>query len=109
MSKLSAKNTGQHLLTALFTVIAWMMMVGLMALGNPAIILAVFIVCGFFGWPKLYKLTPSLFIFAVIFISWTKLAIYGLVKAILSVLAGFFIVPYLIGRKLSDRLQKVIP
>ena len=89
------------ILTFVSMAVIWGAMGYLLRSGNFDAAFVMFAVCGFFGWPVLYKLTPSLFVFVVIFIPWTQILIYVLVKIILAVMIGFFAAPFVVGKKLG--------
>ncbi len=66
------------------------LILGASALENPVIVMIVMIPLIIFGWRFINWITPSMFIW----MSWTGWLIYFIIKLMVSVLLGAFIVPY---------------
>ncbi len=69
------------------------------------IILAItLLLCAFFGWKALNKITPQIFLFMSIG-GW---AIYFLIKSLLSVLIGAFVAPFQISKMITNMITRSI-
>ncbi len=66
------------------------------------ITLALLIICGYFGWISLTKITPNIFLW-MSFAGW---ALYFLIKGILSGIIGIFVAPFKLGKIIGVRLQE---
>ncbi len=66
------------------------------------ITLALLIICGYFGWISLTKITPNIFLW-MSFAGW---ALYFLIKGILSGIIGVFIAPFKLGKIIGSHLQE---
>ncbi len=62
------------------------------------------ILCGFFGWKALNKITPNIFLVMGIG-AW---AIYYLVKGLLSIMIGAVISPIVIAKMITDKVTKTL-
>lgn len=59
------------------------------------------LLCGFFGWRALNRITPNMFLIMSI----GKWGIYYLVKGILSVCIGVFVAPYQISKMIVNKIS----
>lgn len=59
------------------------------------------LLCGYFGWRALNRITPDMFLIMSI----GKWGIYYLVKGILSICIGVFVAPYQISKMIVNKLS----
>ena len=64
----------------------------------------VLLVCAFFGWKALNRITPNIFLF-MSFAGWI---VYFLIKGILSVIIGAFVAPFKIAQMIVNKVGESI-
>lgn len=69
--------------------------------GADAVYGIMILLCGFFGWRALNRITPDMFLIMSI----GKWGIYYLVKGILSVCIGVFVAPYQISKMIVNKIS----
>lgn len=95
---------GRIVLTIVFAIIIYGLLFVALKSSIPAIMIIVFIFCGYFGWKSLNKITPDLFLWMPL-ASW---AIYYLVKGLISIIIGAFIAPVWLGKKISSVVMEYV-
>lgn len=96
--KLVSSKLGTIVITIIIAIAIIMLYVAAAMAEMFPIVLIFALVCAYFGWKSLNKITPSLFIWMPL-IGWV---IYFIIKFFLSVLIGYFVAPYQIGKKISS-------
>lgn len=96
--KFIASIGGRVVLTIVFAAIIYGILMAALQSESSVVLVIIFIVCGYFGWKSLNRITPDLFVWMPL-ASW---AIYYLVKGLLSIIIGAFIAPIWIGKKISS-------
>lgn len=66
------------------------------------VVYGIMILCGYFGWKALNKISPSIFLTMPIF-GWL---IYFFIKGILSILIGVFVAPFVISKMITKAIQR---
>ena len=92
-----SSTAGKVVMTAAFAVVIYGILFAVISAGAEYVALAICVLCGWFGWKALNKIQPSMFL-------WMSIAgwiVYFLIKAVLSVLIGIFITPFVLGKKIS--------
>ena len=82
----------------------WLMGLATEMKGAEYTSLVIALVCAFFGWKALNKIQPNIFLIMPI-VGWI---IFFLVKGILSVIIGIFVTPYIISKKISEKISASI-
>ena len=95
---------GRVLITAISALIIWGLMVVFIYADIPIITLAIAGVCSFFGWRVLNRIQPAMFLW----MSWVGWLVYFVVKFFIAVAIGFFIAPFIFGKKLAGSIQDSI-
>lgn len=91
-----ASNLGRLVVMVISGIIIYgLIIVGLSA-ATPVFIITM-LLCGYFGWKALNKITPSIFLV----MSFTGWFIYFFIKGMLSVVVGAFVAPYQIGKMIA--------
>ncbi len=102
--KFLASAGGRILLTVVFAAIIYGLLIAMLETDNTVVLGIILVVCGYFGWKSLNKITPNLFLWMPL-ASW---AIYYLVKGLLSIIIGAFIAPVWIGKKISSTVMEYV-
>lgn len=96
--KFIASVGGKVVLTIVFAAIIYGILMAALQAESSVVLVIVFVICGYFGWKSLNKITPDLFVWMPL-ASW---AIYYLVKGLLAIIIGALIAPIWIGKKISS-------
>ena len=56
----------------------------------------------YYGWTSLQKIQPNMFLW----LSWAGWILYFFIKAFLAALIGYFVTPYKLGIKLSEKIKE---
>ena len=92
---------GRILITAISALVIWGLMVVFIYSDIYPIVLIIAGVCAFFGWRALSRIQPTMFVW----MSWVGWLVYFAVKFFLSVAIGFFIAPFVIGKKIGESIH----
>lgn len=95
---------GRVVLTVVFATIIYGILIAALQTSNTAILVIVFIACGYFGWKSLNKITPNMFL-------WMSLgawAMYYFIKGLLSIFVGAFVAPVWLGKKISSAVMEYV-
>lgn len=99
-----ASNLGRVIITAVSIFIIYGIMLLAVATDVPAIAIVLAVVCGYFGWRALSRITPNIFLIMPV-VGW--LIYYG-IKGVLAIMIGCFIAPFQIGKMLSDKIHSAL-
>lgn len=92
-----SSSAGKAVITAVFAVAVYGILFAVISADAEYVALAICVLCGWFGWKALNKIQPSIFLW-MNFFGWI---VYFFIKAVLSVLIGVFITPFVLGKKIS--------
>ena len=92
-----SSSAGKAVMTAVFAVAVYGILFAVISADAEYVALAICVLCGWFGWKALNKIQPSIFLW-MNFFGWI---VYFFIKAVLSVLIGVFITPFVLGKKVS--------
>ena len=93
---------GRITMIVLFVVIFYGLIMAGLASNNMAILGITLLLCAYFGWRALNRITPSMFVIMSI----NAWVIYFLVKGLLSIIIGGFVAPFQIGKMLSNFISE---
>lgn len=96
-----ASNTGKILITFIGIIVIFGVLLWAIGSDNTAVAGVAFVVCAFFGWRALNRITPNIFLF----MSFTGWIIYFLIKGLLSIFVGVFVAPFQISKMISDAIN----
>jgi len=108
-----AGTGGRITITAVSVIVIWGLLVLLITLTTSHILpqeitlvllAGITILLTYFGWKALNKIQPSIFLFMPL-IGWF---IYFVAKWLLSMLVGSFVAPFVIGKKIADKVHESI-
>jgi len=94
---LASKN-GKIVITIISIVIIYGILFAALESNSSFVLGVTLLVCAFFGWTALNRITPQIFLFMSIG-GW---AIYLLIKGLLAIVVGAFVAPFQIGKIISD-------
>ena len=85
------------------TIVLSLILIGVKS--DSMVILAItLLLCAFFGWKALDKITPNIFLFMSIG-GW---AVYFLTKALLSIFIGVFVAPFQVSKMITNIITRSI-
>lgn len=96
-----ASQTGRFVMTAVGVVIIFGTLMWAIGTESTAIAGIAFLVCAFFGWKALNRITPDIFLFMSI----TGWIIYFLIKGLLSIFIGVFVAPVQISNMICRAIN----
>lgn len=99
-----ASTAGRYVMTVVFALIVWGMLMGLIATRTDEGSIIFFLICGIFGWKALTRIQPSMFLW----LNLTGWIIYFMVKGILSCLIGVFVAPFQMGKYVADHVNAAV-
>lgn len=99
-----ASKTGRAVITVVFVILIFGILMWAIESGNVAISVIAFIVCAVFGWKALNRITPDIFLVMSI----TGWAIYFFVKGMLSIFIGVFVAPFQIAKMISNAISDTL-
>lgn len=92
---------GRFIIIAIgYAVIFGIIYVGIVS-GADIVYWIMILLCGFFGWRALNRITPNMFLIMSI----GKWGIYYLVKGLLSICVGVFVAPYQISKMIVNKIS----
>ncbi len=92
---------GRVVITIIFAVIIWGLVLCGAAAEIPEITAVLAIVCAFFGWRVLNAIQPAMFLW----MSWVGWLFYFAIKFFLAVVIGLFVAPFSLGKTISDKIR----
>lgn len=96
-----ASKTGKYVITFVgFLLIFGVIMLALQS-SSMAVLGITFLVCGFFGWKALNRITPDIFLF----MSVTGWIIYFFIKGFLSLFVGVFVAPIQLSNMIANAIN----
>lgn len=99
-----AGKAGKVLMIIVFAAIIWGIMLAAINTTNEYICLILALGLGYFGWRALNRITPQTFMW-MHGASWIM---YFVIKGVISVLIGYFVAPFWIAKRISERVMKYI-
>lgn len=92
---------GRIVITIIFTVVIWGLVLGGVAARIPILTAIIAIVCAYFGWRILNTIQPSMFLW----MSWVGWLFYFVFKFLLAVVIGLFVAPFSLGKIISEKIR----
>ena len=89
------------MIVVLYGILIGLLMWALSSNVGDVILGIILLSCGFFGWKALNKIQPSVFLIMPI-AGW---ALYFLIKGLLSVIVGAFVMPFVLSKWITDLIQ----
>lgn len=99
--KFLVSQTGKAVVTIVLVIIIFGILIWALQSGTTAVTLITFIVCAYFGWKALNRITPNIFLW----MSFTGWAVYFLIKGLLSIFIGAFVAPFQIAKMISNAIN----
>lgn len=93
-----ASSLGRIVVTVISAIIIYGLIIAGISSNTTSLSVIVMLVCCFFGWRALNRITPDIFLFMSI----TGWIIYFVVKGMISVAIGAFIAPFYIGKWIAN-------
>lgn len=95
-------KTGKAVITLVGMVLIYGLLVLCLSVESTAILGATLLVCAFFGWKALNKITPNIFLI----MSVSKWVMYYFIKGLLSIFVGAFVAPFQIAKMITEKIQQ---
>ncbi len=95
---------GRVTVTVVSAIIIYGILMMALSANSEVIFIITFLICGYFGWNALSRITPNIFLV----MSLSKWAIYFLIKGLLAVCVGAFVAPFQIGKMISNKLSETM-
>lgn len=99
-----ASKAGRITITLLFLVLIWGFIFLLVELEAEYGAIALAVICGFFGWRALNRITPNIFLF----MSWVGWLFYFTIKGSLAFLIGLFVAPFQISKWIANAIGNAL-
>lgn len=102
--KFLSSPIGRIVMICFFAVVICTLLVLAVQTNVDVLIYAVAIVCGFFGWRALSKITANLFLW----MSWTGWIAYFIIKGFLALAIGLVVAPFQISKMICNTISSRI-